>query len=270
MGIANQISGIAELASEHGEVVDQLLEFVHWFMLVLFVGWSVFLAIALWKFHHSRNKKASYYGVQNHASSHIEIAVILTEAVLLLGFAYPLWSHRVDDFPTGNDVVRIRAVGEQFRWLYQYAGPDGKFGATDNRDITAANPIGIDHDDPNAKDDFVVVNDLVVPLDRKVIIGVTAKDVIHNLALIPMRIAQDAIPGTEAHVWFTPTKVGTWDVVCGQLCGSGHGVMASTIEVKTPTDFDTWFKEKVPAAPAAPAPAAADTATPAEPKVAGN
>ena len=47
MGILNQWMGIADLASEHGVVVDQLLEFVHWFMLILGAGWAVFIAVAL-------------------------------------------------------------------------------------------------------------------------------------------------------------------------------------------------------------------------------
>ena len=83
MGPLNQLMGIAELASEHGEVVDQLLEFVHWFMLVLGVGWSIFIALAIWKFRRRRNARANHYGVRNHASTHIEIGVIITEAVLL-------------------------------------------------------------------------------------------------------------------------------------------------------------------------------------------
>jgi len=118
MGPLNQLMGMAELASEHGEVVDQLLEFVHWFMLILGVGWSLFIGIAIWKFRRAKNPKANHYGVHNHASTHIEVGVIITEAVLLLGFAYPLWSRRVDDFPAGEDVVRVRAVGQQFFWTF--------------------------------------------------------------------------------------------------------------------------------------------------------
>jgi cytochrome c oxidase subunit II len=271
MGILNQWMGIADLASEHGEVVDQLLEFVHWFMLVLGLGWAIYIAIAIYKFRQSKNPRGNHYGIRGHATTHIEIGVIITEAVLLLGFAYPLWSRRVDDFPTGENVVRIRAVGEQFRWWFHYCGPDGKFGRVDPQLTTSTNPIGLDAADPNGKDDFTDLNTLTIPLAKKVIIGVTAKDVIHNLALVPMRIAQDAIPGTEAHMWFTAQKVGSWDIVCGQLCGSGHGVMAAKLEVKSPTEFDSWYKEKTPAPAAAATPAAQQAALIAPvPAIAGN
>lgn len=253
MGILNQWLGIAELASEHGVVVDQLLEFIHWFMLILGAGWAIFIAIAIYKFRRSKNPRANHFGVRNHATTHIEFGVIITEIVLLLGFAYPLWSRRVDSFPT-DSMVKVRAVGEQFRWWFHYCGPDGKFGRHEPRLISANNPVGLDMSDPNAKDDFVDLNTLTLPLGQKAIVGVTAKDVIHNLSLVPMRISQDATPGTEAHVWFTPQKIGAWDIVCGQLCGSGHGVMRSSLEVKSPEEFAAWYKEKTPVPAAAPAP----------------
>ncbi|MFN0125399.1 MAG: hypothetical protein ACKV19_01790 [Verrucomicrobiales bacterium] len=254
MGILNQWMGIGELASEHGVVVDQLLEFVHWFMLILGAGWSIYIAVAIYLFRKSKNPRGNYVGLRGHATTHIEIGVIVTEAVLLLGFAYPLWSRRVDDFPAGSNVARVRAVGEQFRWWFHYCGPDGKFGRTDNaRLISSTNPVGLDLSDPNAKDDFVELNTLTLPLGEPAIVGITSKDVIHNLALVPMRLCQDATPGSEAHVWFTPQKIGEWDIVCGQLCGPGHGIMRSTLQIVSPADFAAFYKEKTPVPAAAPA-----------------
>lgn len=244
MGILNKIGGIPELASEHGVVVDQMLEFIHWFMLLLGVGWGIYLITAIWKFRQKKNPKANYYGFRGHATTHIEIGVIIVEAVMLGGFAYPLWSRRVDNFPTNGEVVRVRAVGEQFRWLFHYAGPDGRMGRVDPALMSLNNPLGLDYDDPNAQDDFVSANTLILPIDRRAIVGVTAKDVIHNLSLVNMRIQQDATPGIEQHIWFTPKKVGEWDIVCGQLCGNGHGVMRGIIEVRSPQDFDAWFQEQ--------------------------
>jgi cytochrome c oxidase subunit 2 len=256
MGWLNRLSGICDLASEHGEMVDHMLEFVNWFMLVLFIGWTAFLCVAIYRFRAKKNPRANYYGVRNHASTHIEVGVIITEVVLLLGFAYPLWGRRVDEFPQdGADIVRVRAVGEQFRWIFHYAGADGKFGRVDPELMSATELIGLDPGDPNGKDDFTSVQELVLPINRRAIIGVTSKDVIHNLALVPMRITQDATPGMEAHMWFVPQKPGEWDIVCGQLCGANHANMRATLTVKSEQEFDTWFKEKspVPASPAAPA-----------------
>ncbi|MGI9267698.1 MAG: cytochrome c oxidase subunit II, partial [Akkermansiaceae bacterium] len=83
--------GIPENYSDHGGNVDHLIDIVHWFMFALFIGWTLFFLFCLWKFRASKNAKASYHGVTSHVTSHLEIGVVIIEAVLLLGFAFPLW-----------------------------------------------------------------------------------------------------------------------------------------------------------------------------------
>lgn len=228
MGYLNKLFGITEPTSQHGQMVDHMLEVVHWIMAALFVGWSIFMAITLWRCYHKRNPKASYHGVQSHASSHLEIGVIITEVILLLGFAFPLWGQRVDQFPDPD--VKVNAWAEQYAWNFQYPGADGKFGTTDRFLISSQNPIGLDAEDPNSMDD-VITGSLVLPKGKKIEINVTSKDVIHNLALATMRIAQDADPGKFSRMWFVPTKVGKSEIICGQLCGPSHGGMRSVLEV---------------------------------------
>ena len=267
----NKLLGIPQLASEHGEMVDHMLELVHWVMLVLFVGWSIFLVIVFTKFRKDRNEKADYVGVRGHASTHIEIGVVIVEAILLLGFAFPLWAQQSVGYPTGKDVVKIRAMGEKFAWNFQYAGLDGTLGrvALKNVGFPSSNAIGRDLKDPNGKDDFVKGAVLTLPVGRPVIIDVTSKDVIHNLALMPMRAAQDDTPGVNGHLWFTPTKTGEWDIICGQLCGAGHSGMKARLIVLPQKEYDEFLKEgseaalqaanapaPAPGAPAAAAPAA--------------
>ncbi len=241
----NKRIGLPELASEHGALIDNMLEMVHWFIAVLLIGWTLFFIYTLYKFHRSRSPKADYKGVRGHASTHIELGVVIVEAILLLGFAFPLWANRVNDYPTGPDVVKVRAVGEQFGWTMHYPGPDGKFGLTDTDLISTANPLGIIAEDPNSKDDFFT-NELVLPVDRDCIVELSSKDVIHNLHLVQMRMAQDAIPGTLAHVWFKPIKTGSWEMICGQLCGAGHSQMKGYMRVLEQDAYETWFKEKTP------------------------
>ncbi len=242
MGYLNKLFGITEPASQHGPMVDHMLEIVHWVMAALFVGWSIFLVITIWRGYHKRNPKANYHGVQSHASSHLEIGVIITEVILLLGFAFPLWANRVDQFPDPD--VRVNAWAEQFAWNFQYPGADGKFGTTDRFLISSQNPVGIDPQDPNGFDD-VVTGSLVLPNRKKIEINVTSKDVIHNLALPTMRIAQDADPGKFSRMWFIPTKAGKSEIICGQLCGESHGNMRSVLEVVSDEKkFQTWMSEQ--------------------------
>lgn len=242
MGILNKLMGIPLVGSEHGEQLDWMLEVIHWFMTILGVGWAIFLGYVLVRYRRKRNPKANYHGVQGHASSHLEIGVILTELIILIGFAFPLWAARVEKFPDPD--VKVNAWAEQFTWNFHYPGPDGKFGMTNRFLISGSNPIGLDPEDPNAMDD-VVTGAFKLPKNAKVEVAVTSKDVIHNFALKVMRIATDADPGKVNHIWFVPTRAGRSEIICGQLCGEAHANMRSELEVLPDMkSFETWLSEQ--------------------------
>ena len=270
MGILNKFFGITECGSVHGELVDNMLELVHWFMLVLGVGWTIFMVYVLLRYNKRRNPKANYVGVQGHATSHIEIGVIIVELILLLGFAFPLWAQRVDDIPLDAD-VQVRAIAQQYSWTFHYPGPDGRFGNTSPYFYSSNNPVGVDPNDPNGKDD-VVASELYAPLGKKVVVGVTSKDVIHNFCLIRARITTDANPGSMNRVWFIPTLLGKSEIICGQLCGPNHGTMKGEMTVVDDKEFAAWLKEQntvgaMAAAAAAPGPAVSPGPTGSAPTV---
>ena len=123
-------------------------------------------------------------------------------------------------------------------------GPDGQFGKRSVDRVTNSNPLGIDPNDPAGKDDIVVLGELHVPINKPVIIELSSKDVIHNFDIPHMRIAADAIPGSLIPMWFKPIKTGTYEVVCGQLCGLGHYGMKGTVVVDSDADYQAWLKER--------------------------
>ena len=245
-----ELLGVTDNFSEHGGGVDHMIEVVHWFMLLLFVGWTLFFFYTLWRFSARRNPKADYTGVRNHVSTHLEIGVVIIEAVLLLGFAFPMWRDRTDSYEDiqKQDPIRVRAIGYQFAWKYHYPGKDGKFGRIDRHLASYAGDPCIDPNDPNGFDDFVEGSVMKVAKNRPVIVMVTSTDVIHNYAIVPMRVQQDAIPGQDIPMWFTPTKTLETSVVCAQLCGQGHATMVGTLEVVKPSSYTTWANEKSEAA----------------------
>ncbi len=244
LAFINELLGQPPNASAHGYQIDHIIEFAHWFMAALFVGWLTFFIYTLIRFHRSRHPRADHEGVRSGISTHLEFAVVLIEAVMLVGFAIPLWAKRVNKFPDSKDAILVHAVGQQFNWNFHLPGPDGTFGKRDVGLVTNSNPLGLDNRDPAAKDDVTVLGELHVPVDRDVIIELSSKDVIHNFALPHMRIAQDAIPGSIIPMWFKPVKVGTYEVVCGQLCGLGHYGMKGTLVVDSPEAYQDWLKER--------------------------
>ena len=240
-----ELLGVTKNYSEHGGAVDHLIQVVHWFMLALFVGWTLFFIYTLWRFAARRNPKADYTGVRNHVSTHLEIGVVIIEAVLLLGFAFPLWRERTDSYEDiqKQDPIRVRAIGYQFAWNYHYPGKDGKFGRIDHHLAAGVGDPCIDPDDPNGWDDFVT-STMKVAVDRPAIVMVTSTDVIHNYCIQPMRVQQDAIPGRDIPMWFTPTETLETFVVCAQLCGDRHAGMKGMLEVVKDTSFQNWSDEQ--------------------------
>ncbi len=244
LALINEFLGQPPNASEHGFQIDHILEFSHWFMGALFVGWSAFFIFVLIRFRKGRHPVADHEGVKSGISTHLEFAVVLIEAVLLVGFAIPLWANFVNDFPDTKEAILVHAVGQQFNWNFHLPGPDGVFGHRDVYLVSNSNPLGLDSTDPAAKDDLVVLGELHVPVDRPVIVETSSKDVIHNFAVPAMRAAQDAIPGHVIPLWFRPIKTGTYEIVCGQLCGLGHYSMKGSLVVDTPEDYQAWLKER--------------------------
>lgn len=258
LALINELIGLPPNASEHGYQVDAFIEFSHWFMAALFVGWSVFFIYVLLRFRKGKHPVADHEGVKSGISTHLEFAVVLIEAVLLIGFAVPLWAKRVNQFPEDKDAIIVHAIGQQFSWNFHLPGPDGQFGRRDIALLSNSNLIGLDSNDPAAKDDIVVSGELHVPVDKPVIIELSSKDVIHNFCLTNMRTAQDAIPGQVIPMWFKPIKTGNYEVVCGQLCGLGHFSMKGMLVVDNPADYQAWLKERAELSGPQTAPAPAD------------
>jgi cytochrome c oxidase subunit 2 len=242
---AQHILGMPELASKNGAKVDALIVYVHWLMLALFIGWIIYFGYAVWRFRASRNPKANYHGVKNHASNYIELGVVIAEAVLLVGVAIPVWAKAVDQFPDVKDSTVIYVMAQQYAWNIRYAGPDGVFGRQDMNFVSSDNVFGVDPSDSKGKDDIQTLNEIHVPVGKPVVAYVSSKDVIHSFKITAMRTCQDAIPGLRIPCWFTPTKIGKYQVNCAQLCGPGHSSMTGGfLIVESQADFNKWLASK--------------------------
>ena len=242
---AHHLLGLPELASTNGQAVDNLMVYVHWLMLVLFVGWIIYFGYVLWRFNAVRSQKADYHGSKSKIPSYVELIIVGIEAVLLVGVAVPIWAKNVDHFPKPEESTVVQIQAQQFAWNARYPGLDGKFGRQDMKLIASDNVFGVDPADPAGKDDVQVLNEIHVAVNRPVLIYLSSKDVIHSMKLVAMRITQDAIPGLRIPCTFTPTKIGRYQIECAQLCGNGHAAMAGGfIVVQSKDDYEAWLKSK--------------------------
>lgn len=252
--------GLPSLAAQHGGQIDSLIGWIHVFMLILFVGWGSFFLYCLVRFRRSRQPVADYAGVRSHRSSYLEVGVAVVEAVLLFGFAIPLWAARVDRMPSERDALVVHVTGEQFAWNIHYAGADRAFGRTAIELIDLqSNPLGLDQSDPAAKDDVTTLNQMHLPVDQPVIVKLKSKDVIHSFGVPEFRVKQDAIPGFTIPIWFVPTVTTAemrtrkgnpafqYEIACAQLCGLGHARMRGFVTVESAEEFQTWLAEQLEA-----------------------
>lgn len=236
--------------SAHGAELDQLNAVVHWLMLILFVIWGLLFAYMLWRFRASRQPKALYHGTHSHLSTYAEAGVAVVEVILLVGFSIPLWYRWTQRPAPDKNPLEVRVVAEQFAWNIHYPGPDKVFGKMNVKLVDSSNPLGLDPNDPTAKDDIVSLNQLHMEVNRPIIVRITSKDVIHSFGLTYMRVKQDAVPGMEVPVHFTPVKTSgkePWEISCAQLCGLGHYRMRGQYEVHTKADFEKWMASQAPA-----------------------
>jgi len=253
--------GLPLNASSHGSAVDEIMVLFHWLMLFLFIGWGLFFIYTLFRFRASKNPKADYTGVKSHFSSGLEVAVAVIEFVILIGFAIPIWATRVNDVPnSATGAEEIRVIAQQFAWNIHYPGPDGIYGSLDiNLVDEADNPIGLDRTDPNGVDDFVIINQLHIPVNKPIRIDLSSKDVIHSFFLPEFRVKQDAVPGMSIPLWFEATMttdeflkttVGSeregkgFEIACAQLCGLGHYRMKGYLTVHDQDSYDSWLVEQ--------------------------
>jgi cytochrome c oxidase subunit 2 len=163
--------------------------------------------------------------------------------LLLAFFSIPAWSARVDNVPDESQATVVRVVAEQFAWNVHYPGADGKFGRTDLALVGPDNPLGLDDQDDAGLDD-IITDRLNVPVGKPVLVMLSSKDVVHSFGLPQMRVKQDAVPGIQQPVWFTPIRAGQWDIACSQLCGLGHYRMKGIYEVMTQEKYDAWLADE--------------------------
>ncbi len=231
-----------EAASAHGGLVDGQFVITLLVTGVVFVAAQVALGYAVLKYRDKSGAKAVY----SHGNNRLEVLWTSLTAVVFYLMVLPgqgIWANLYID-KGSSDVMRIEVTGQQFAWNIRYPGPDGLFGRTrpDLIDDSAGNQLGLDFDDPAARDD-VVLPTMAVPVNRPIELLLRSKDVTHSFFVRELRVKQDTVPGLVVPLHFTATKTGQFEIACAELCGLGHHRMRSFIDVLSDQDFAKWLSE---------------------------
>jgi cytochrome c oxidase subunit 2 len=87
----------------------------------------------------------------------------------------------------------------------------------------------------------ITSNELHIPLNRQVRLKMRSNDVIHSFWVPKFRIKKDVLPDRVTEALLTPTELGTYPIVCAELCGASHALMRSNVVVQSAVDFQNWL-----------------------------
>jgi len=220
------------------QAIDDTINISLWVVGTVFVAVSLFLAFAIFKFRHNKNRRADYEPENSKLEGWLTLVTTLGVAAMLAP-GLVVWSQFIS-VPENSEIVEV--VGQQWHWSYRLPGKDGKLGKTAITLISEDNPFGIDVNDINGADDLLVKsNELHLLIDQPVKVLLRSKDVLHNFAVPQFRVKMDLVPGAVTFVWFTPTKLGRYELLCEELCGIAHFTMRGYVKVDSVSDYQTWL-----------------------------
>jgi cytochrome c oxidase subunit 2 len=213
-----------------------LHEIIFWICVVIFVGVFGVMFYSLFK----HRKSVGHQAVQFHENTMVEIVWTVVPFLILLFMAYPATKTILAMQDTSAPDMTIKVTGYQWKWNYDYV-QEG-FGFYSN----LATPLDeIENRAPKNPNYLLEVdNPLVVPVDTKVRVLVTAGDVIHAWWVPAFGVKQDAIPGFVRDTWFKADKVGTYRGQCAELCGKEHAFMPVVVDVRSKDDYAKWVDEQ--------------------------
>jgi cytochrome c oxidase subunit II len=143
--------------------------------------------------------------------------------------------------PAQADVIEV--LGQQWQFNFRLPGKDGALGTTDTRNVSPENPFGVNPADPAGQDDVLIeAQDLHLPLNRPVKVLLRSVDVLHDFYVPQFRAKMDMVPGMVTYFWFTPTRAGTYESICAELCGTGHYSMRAVVVVEEESAYQAWLQ----------------------------
>ena len=228
------------IASNWG-AIDTTISITFWVTGIVFVAVSLFMAWALIRYRHRPDGRAAYEPENKKLEWWLTIGTAVgVGAMLAPGLI--VW-HQFVTVPA--DATELEVMGQQWRWSYRLPGKDGRLGTSDARKVSADNPLGLNPDDPSGQDDIVIESDdLHLPIGKPVKVLLRSIDVLHDFYVPEFRAKMDMIPGSVTYFWFTPTRTGTFEVLCAELCGVAHAQMRSKVIVEEERDYHAWLEQQ--------------------------
>jgi len=228
-------------------IASEIYDLHTWMMVVcvvIFVGVFGVMFYSVFKHRRSLGHKPATF----HESTAVEIAWTIIPFLIVIGMALPATKTVVAMKDTSNADLTIKATGMQWRWGYDYLKGEGEgisFLSSLSTPRSQVGSPGVAPTEPRGENYLIEVdNEVVVPVNKKVRMVLTANDVIHAWMIPAFGVKQDAIPGFVRDTWFKSEKIGTFRGQCAELCGKEHAFMPIVVKVVSDADYTTWVAGK--------------------------
>ena len=225
------------IASNWG-AIDDTISVTFWVTGFVFVAVNLFMAYCVIRYRQRKGSRAAYQPENKKLEWWLTGLTTVGVAAMLAPGLF-VWANFVT---VPSEAAVFEVLGQQWNWRYRFPGKDGKLGTVDARNVTDDNPYGMNRDDPNGQDDILVAGPEVhLPTGKPVKLLLRSIDVLHNFAVPQFRAKMDLVPGLVTFFWFTPTRTGTFDLLCNELCGVGHYAMRGKVVIEEERAFQAWL-----------------------------
>jgi cytochrome c oxidase subunit 2 len=198
------------------------------------IGVVVFGAMFISIIKHRKSKGAK--SATFHESTTVEIIWTIVPFLILIGMAIPATKALIAMENTSNPDITIKVTGYQWKWGYDYLDEGVSFMST----LTTPKEQILNKQEKGENYLLEVDNPVVVPVNKKIRLLITANDVIHAWWVPDFGMKKDAIPGYVNDMWINVEKEGTYRGQCAELCGKDHGFMPIVVEAKNEADYQQW------------------------------
>ncbi|MFM8548250.1 MAG: cytochrome c oxidase subunit II [Betaproteobacteria bacterium] len=218
-----------------------------WVCVLIFIAVFGVMFYSMWAHRKSRGAKPADF----HESTTVEIVWTVVPFIIVVGLGIAATGEVIAQKDTSNPDLTVKVTGYQWKWGYDYLKGEGEGIGFYSNLATPRDQID-DRQFPGAKAKreanttylMEVDSPLVVPVDKKIRLVITANDVIHSFYVPRLGVKQDAIPGFVRDSWFRADKPGIYRGACAELCGKEHAFMPIVVEVKSDADYRAWVEEK--------------------------
>ena len=229
------------VASNWGNIDDTII-LTFWVTGAVFVAVCLFMAYCVWAYRYRPDRKAEYKPEDKKLEFRLTWLTALG-VVALLAPGLIVWNKYIT---VPENALKIEVVAYQWGWNYRLPGEDGILGKTSVGLISDENPYGLDSSDPNSKDDILVMDaDLHLEINQPVKVELRSFDVLHNFYVPQFRAKMDTLPGIITFYWFTPEKIGDYEILCAEYCGTGHYAMRGRVLVDEEKDYSNWLAKQI-------------------------